>query len=42
MKFLITGFKGQLGYDIKRELKSQGYKDKDILASDREDSCRQS
>lgn len=37
MKFLITGFKGQLGYDIKRELKSQGYKDKDILAIDREE-----
>lgn len=37
MKFLITGFNGQLGYDIKRELKSQGYKDEDILAIDREE-----
>lgn len=37
MKFLITGFNGQLGYDIKRELKLQGYKDEDILAIDREE-----
>lgn len=33
MRFLITGFKGQLGYDIEKELKKRGYKD--ILAVDR-------
>ena len=27
MKFLITGYNGQLGYDIVRELVSRGYKD---------------
>lgn len=37
MKFLITGFNGQLGYDIKRELKSEGYTDEDILALDKEE-----
>ena len=25
MKFLVTGYKGQLGYDIVRELKKRGY-----------------
>lgn len=35
MKFLITGFKGQLGYDIYRELKSRGYED--ILALDKDE-----
>ncbi|MBR2840447.1 MAG: dTDP-4-dehydrorhamnose reductase [Bacilli bacterium] len=35
MKFLITGFKGQLGYDINRELKSRGYKD--IMAIDKDE-----
>ena len=34
-KYLITGFKGQLGYDIKRELLDRG--EKDILAVDIED-----
>ena len=33
MKFLITGYNGQLGYDIVRELVSRGYKD--YLAVDR-------
>jgi len=37
MKFLITGVKGQLGYDIKRELLKRGYKEEDILAIDREE-----
>lgn len=37
MKFLITGFKGQLGYDIKRELLKRGYKEEDILAIDKEE-----
>ncbi len=27
MKFLVTGIKGQLGYDVCRELKSRGYQD---------------
>ena len=35
MKFLITGFKGQLGYDIERELRKRGYDD--ILAIDKEE-----
>ena len=35
MKFLITGYRGQLGYDIKRELLSRGFED--ILALDVED-----
>ena len=33
MKFLITGYNGQLGYDIVRELEKRGYKD--YLAVDR-------
>ncbi len=35
MKFLITGFKGQLGYDINRELLKRGYED--IITVDREE-----
>ena len=34
-KYLITGYKGQLGYDIKRELENRG--EKNILALDIED-----
>ena len=34
-KYLITGFNGQLGYDIKRELINDGIKDEDILAIDK-------
>ena len=33
MRFLVTGVKGQLGYDIVKELKSRGYTD--ILEFDR-------
>lgn len=35
MRFLVTGVKGQLGYDIVRELKSRGYTD--ILEFDKDD-----
>jgi dTDP-4-dehydrorhamnose reductase len=35
MRSLVTGFKGQLGYDIVRELRSRGYED--ILAVDYQD-----
>ena len=35
MRFLVTGVKGQLGFDIVRELKSRGYTD--ILEFDRDD-----
>ena len=35
MKFLITGYNGQLGYDIVRELKKRGYND--YLATDVDD-----
>ena len=35
MRFLVTGVKGQLGYDIVRELKKRGYTD--ILEFDRND-----
>lgn len=35
MKFLITGYKGQLGYDIVRELEKRGYHD--YLAIDKEE-----
>lgn len=35
MKFLITGFKGQLGYDINRELKSRGFEN--IMAIDKDE-----
>lgn len=34
MKYLITGYNGQLGYDIKRELISRGVDEKNILATD--------
>ena len=34
MKFLVTGYKGQLGYDIVRELKKRGYND--IIDIDKE------
>ena len=34
MKFLITGYRGQLGYDIVRELKKRGFND--YLAVDRD------
>ena len=37
MKYLITGYKGQLGYDIKRELIKREVKEKDILAIDKEE-----
>ena len=32
MKYLITGYKGQLGFDIKRELLKRGVSEEDILA----------
>ena len=35
MRFLVTGVKGQLGYDIVRELKKRGYED--ILEFDKDD-----
>ena len=35
MKFLITGYRGQLGYDIVRELDKRGFKD--YLALDKEE-----
>lgn len=34
MKYLVTGYSGQLGYDIVRELENRGYND--IVALDRE------
>ena len=34
-KFLITGYQGQLGYDIKRELIQNGIDEKNILALDK-------
>ncbi len=37
MKYLITGYKGQLGYDIKRELLKRGVSEDDILAIDKEE-----
>ena len=33
-KYLITGYNGQLGYDIKRELLANGIKEENILATD--------
>ena len=36
-KYLITGYKGQLGYDIKRELLARGIKEKNILAIDKDE-----
>lgn len=35
MKYLVTGYKGQLGYDIVRELKKRGYND--IIALDKDE-----
>ena len=37
MKYLVTGYKGQLGYDIVRELKSRGISDSDIFPMDIDD-----
>lgn len=37
MKYLITGVKGQLGYDVVRELKKRNVKDQDIVALDIDD-----
>ncbi len=37
MKYLITGYNGQLGYDIKRELLKRGVKEENILATDVKD-----
>lgn len=37
MKYLITGYKGQLGYDVKRELIKREVKEEDILAIDKEE-----
>lgn len=37
MKYLITGYKGQLGYDVKRELLKRGVKEEDVLAIDKEE-----
>ena len=37
MKFLITGYNGQLGYDIVRELKKRGYTDYLALDKDKMD-----
>lgn len=35
MRYLITGYKGQLGYDIERELRAQG--ETDVIACDKEE-----
>ena len=37
MKYLITGYKGQLGYDVKRELIKREVSEEDILAIDKEE-----
>ena len=37
MKYLITGYKGQLGYDIKGELLKRGVDENSILAVDKEE-----
>jgi len=37
MKYLITGYNGQLGYDIKRELISRGVNETSILAVDKDE-----
>ena len=34
MRFLVTGYKGQLGYDVVRELKKRGFSD--VIAMDHE------
>ena len=35
-KYLITGYNGQLGYDIKRQLIKNGIKEENIIATDRD------
>lgn len=37
MKYLVTGYNGQLGYDIVRELKNRGVNDTDIIPTDVKD-----
>lgn len=37
MKYLVTGYNGQLGYDIVRELKNRGVSDTDIIPTDVKD-----
>ena len=37
MKYLITGYKGQLGYDVKRELLKRGVSEGAILALDKDE-----
>jgi dTDP-4-dehydrorhamnose reductase len=37
MKYLITGYKGQLGYDLKRELLKNKVSEEDILAIDKDE-----
>ena len=37
MKYLITGYNGQLGYDIKRELLKRGVEESYILATDKDE-----
>ena len=37
MKYLITGYKGQLGYDVKRELLKRGVSEDTILALDKDE-----
>lgn len=37
MKYLITGYKGQLGYDVKRELLKRGVSEENILPLDKEE-----
>lgn len=37
MKYLITGYKGQLGYDVKRELLKRGVSEAAILALDKDE-----
>ena len=36
-KYLITGYKGQLGYDIKKELMARGISERNILAIDKDE-----
>ena len=37
MKYLITGYKGQLGYDVKRELLKRGVSEENILPLDKDE-----
>lgn len=37
MKYLITGYKGQLGYDVKRELLKRGVSEENILSLDKDE-----